>query len=501
MNNKISMFFKGRVFKRGSLSIALTAVVIAVVIVLNIAVTALAEKNYWLIDMTERQVFSVSDEGLSALEDVEDEVTIIFCDALDAIEGNYYMNMIYSTAKQLAANYDNIKIDWVDIYKNPKTVEKYKKTPLDTITQTSVIIESGGESRVYPQTSFFVRDESSYEALGYDGEYRLISAILYVTADSHPKAYFTAGHGESMTTETQELWYLFEAAGYEVGNINLMDQDIPEDTRFLIIHDPLKDFEGLGFDETVAETIDNRKTKTEIEKIDDFLDGFGCLMVFLDPESPEFPVLDSYLKEWGISFNRHTVKDADNSITHDGDAISAQYATGNSYGADLVKSIASLAVPPKAIVEHSTSINIEYENYMRRVPSAVLTTGKTAGIVDSEGKTSDNGVYNLVTLTCESRIIDNIDYSSYVLAVGSTNFASNEYLGQGAYSNRDILFSAMNLLGREKVPFDIDFEYFDNTELDITAKEATTWSIALITVLPAVSIFACIVILVRRRHA
>ena len=494
MNNNVSMFVKGRAFKRGSLSIALTAVVIAVVFVLNIVVTALTEKNYWYIDMTGTKVFSVSDEGLNALKDVKSEVNIIFCNSLDKIEGDYYMNMIYSTAKELSAHYDNINIKWLDIYKNPKAVEMYKKTPMDQITQTSVIIESGSESRVYPQTSFFVRDEASYEPLGYDGEYRLISAILYVTADDHPKAYFTVGHGESLTTETQELWYLFEAAGYEVNNINLMEDDIPEDTRFIVIHNPLKDFEGLSENT-------QRKDISEIEKIDDFLDGFGCLMVFMRPETPEFPILDSYLKEWGISFNRHTIKDIDSSITLDGDSISAQYATGNSYGADLVKSITELAVTPKTIVEHATSINIEYESYMRRVPSAVLTTTKTAGVVNDEGFVSDKGVYNLMTLTCENRVIDNIDYSSYVLAVGSTEFASNEYLGQGAYSNRDILFSAMNLLGREKVPFDIDFEYFDNTELDITAKEATSWAMALIITLPAIAVLCCTVVLVRRKHA
>lgn len=496
MNNKISMFFKSRAFKRGSLSIALTLAVIAVVLVLNIAVTTLAQKNYWRIDMTEKKIFSVSEAGLNALKDITAEVNIIFCDDLDVIEGDYYQNMIYSTAKQLAANYGNIHIKSVDIYKNPKTVEKYKKTPMDKINQTSVIIESGGESRVYPQTSFFVRDEQTYDPLGYDGEYRLISAILYVTADDHPKAYFTAGHDENITN-SQELWYLFEAAGYEVGNINLMEQDIPDDTRFLIIHDPAKDFEGID----VSENASDRKSKSEIEKIDDFLDDFGCLMVFIDPEAPSFPELDSYLKEWGISFDRHTVKDYDNSLTFDGETISARYATGNSYGADLVKNITSVPVPPKTIVEHSTFINIEYEQFMRRVVSPVLTTSREAVIVNDDGENVNPNEYNLMTITCESRIIDNTDYSSYVIGVGSTNFASNEYIGQGAYSNRDILFSAMNLLGREKVPLDIDFEYFDNTELDITASEATSTTIALITILPLISIICCVVVLVRRKHA
>ncbi len=491
MNNRSTLF------KRGGLSIALTCAVIALIILFNIGATLLAEKNYWRIDMTENKIFSVSDDGIAALKDINDEVTIIFCDEMDVIQNDYYQSMIYSTAKQLSNVYSNIKIEFVDIFKNPSVVEKYKKTPMDTITSTSVIIESEGETRVYPQSTFLVRDDSTYDPLAYDGEYKLISAILYVSADSHPKAYFTAGHDENVT-DSQELWYLFEAAGYEVGNIDLMKQDIPEDTRFLIIHDPAKDFEGIPSDEFNQS---NRINKTEIEKIDDFLDNYGCLMVFMDPDTPKFPELDAFLKEWGISFDRRTVKDYDDSLSHDGETISAIYATGNSYGADLVKTIANVPVPPKAIVEHATSINLEYDSYMRRVTSPVLMTGKNAVVVNDSGNNINPDKYNLMTLTRESRYVDNIEYNSYVVAVGSTNFASNDYIGQGAYSNRDILFSVMQMLGREKLPFDIEFEYFDNTELDITASQGTAWSILLITIFPLISFTACIVVLVRRRHA
>ncbi|MBQ4136821.1 MAG: Gldg family protein [Clostridia bacterium] len=489
--NKLSMYFKSRAFKRGSFSAALTVIVIAAVLILNVIVTALAHKYYWYIDMTKDSVFKVSEEGMAIIEGIDDEINIIFCDAADTLQANLYQKSVYNTALELSARFDNIKIKHLDIYKNPSSIAKYKMTASTAITASSVIIESGSEFRVYPLTAFFVfNDESYQDAWAYNGEYKLISAILQVTADEFPKAYFTIGHGERLVD--QALWNLFAEAGYQVNTINLMEEDLAEDTRFLIINDPIYDFQGIS-----ADTAGKR---SEIEKIDDFLDDFGCLMVFTDPDTGELPELYSFLREWGISFGEYAVKDYDHSLTTDGYSISAQYAVGQTTGASLVSPITELAAPPKAIVRYATPINIEFTDNGTRNVSAVLTTSHDALLSDENDINVGAGKYNLMTLSRETRYIDNQAQYSYVLAAGTTNFATNDYIGQKAYANSDILYSAMKQMGKERVPVNLDFKPFDNTELDITASEATSWTIIIITVLPIIAILFCIVILIRRKH-
>ena len=492
MNGKISMFFKSRSFKRGTFSAALTAIVIVAVVVINVIVTALAQKYYWYIDMTKDNVFKVSDEGMAILEGIDNEINIIFCDDIDNLQNNLYQKSIYNTALELSSKFDNINIKSLDIYKNPSSVAKYKMTQATQKTDQSVIIESGSEFRVYPLRAFFVfNDESSSTPWAYNGEYKIISAILQVTADEYPKAFFTIGHGETLVDEA--LWGLFSDAGYEVSTINLMESDLPDDTRFLIINDPIYDFQGIS--------ADTQGKRSEIEKIDDFLDDFGCLMVFVDPDTGDLPELYSFLKEWGIRFDGHAVKDYDHSLTTDGLSVGAKYATGQTTGASLISSITDLAAPPKAIVRYATPIRLEFTDNGSRNVSAVLTTSSEAVISAEDGIEIDRGTYNLMTLSRETRYVDNQAQYSYVLAAGTTNFATNEYIGQKAYSNSDILYAAMKQMGKERVPVDLDFKPFDDTELDITASEATSWTVAIISILPVIAILFCIVVLIRRKHA
>lgn len=492
MNSKISMLLKSRSFKRGSFSAALTVVVVAAVIILNVIVSAIAQKYYWYIDMTKDSVFKLSDEAITIVDGIDSEINIIFCDEADALQSNIYQKSIYNTALELSSRFDNINIKHLDIYKNPSSISKYKMTAATQITKKSVIIESGGEYRVYPVTAFFVFNDETYtDAWAYNGEYKLISAILQVTADEHPKAYFTIGHGEQLVDEA--LWSLFSEAGYEVSTINLMDEDIAADARFVIINDPIYDFQGISAD-TVGRS-------SEIEKLDDFLDDFGCLMVFVDPDTGELPELSAFLEEWGISFDGHAVKDYDHSLTTDGYAVSAQYAMGETTGASLISTITSLAAPPKAIVKYATPIRLTFTENGARTVSSVLTSSKDAVICDEDGVIVDSGTYNLMTLSRETRYVDNQAQYSYVLAAGTTNFATYEYIGQKAYSNSDILYAAMKQMGKERVPLDLDFKPFDDTSLDITSSEATSWAVVMITVLPLLALIVCAVILVRRKHA
>ena len=105
-------------FKYGAMSIVLTAVVIAAVIIVNVIFSSLAYKNNWYIDMTKDKLYGLSDAGRALLDEIEErgqDVKIRFCCPLDELESNQAQKYVYELVKEMAASYDFITYDAIDI--------------------------------------------------------------------------------------------------------------------------------------------------------------------------------------------------------------------------------------------------------------------------------------------------------------------------------------------------------------------------------------------------
>ena len=82
--------FQSKKFRHGSVSLALTVVVVAAVILVNAIFTALANKFLWYIDMTTEQVFTLTDNAKDILDgmDTDKEVLITMCADKNTLESN-----------------------------------------------------------------------------------------------------------------------------------------------------------------------------------------------------------------------------------------------------------------------------------------------------------------------------------------------------------------------------------------------------------------------------
>ncbi len=90
--------------------------------------------------------------------------------------------------------------------------------------------------------------------------------------------------------------------------------------------------------------------------------------------------------------------------------------------------------------------------------------------------------------------------NTFLLACGSTAYASEEALTNAAYSNRDTLYSAVYLFGKNVLPYDIDIiQIVDDSSLAITDTMATVWTILLSAVLPLLFVGAGVCVMIRRR--
>jgi len=492
-------FFNNKKFKYGATAIAFTCFCIAAIIVFNVIFTALANKFLWSIDMTKNQLYTLSDASKELLKDIDTEITINFCQPLDKLEENEVSNLIYQCAREYEKAFDNVKIEYLDIITNPSAIEKYANSSNSKIKTTSVVVttDNGNRFCTFTQEAFFATDSETQEVLAFDGEIRFTSAILQLSTDT-PIAYFTTGHGENTgTTETTrpDLWKLFETAGYEVKTIDLTKETPAENAQVLIINDPQFDF--LGFKDAF----------NEIDVISRFLDDLGNLMVFIDPETPDLPELEALLEEWGIKVEDAIVKDFSNSLSNDGLKINAAYPD-NTLAASLHNEIRKLDSQPKAVVSNARPLNVIWSidgsnltnTISKRIASAVLTTHNTAISFVNGEQTNDVAPFTLMTLTREEQIIDNESYYSHVMVSGSTDFASDNYLYSNAYSNSEILYAAMRVMGKETIPTNLAHKYLEDESLDITQEAANNWTLAVSVILPVIVLGIGVYVQIRRKH-
>ena len=493
-------FFKTKSFRYGSTATAFTAAFIAVVVVFNIIFTALANRYMWYIDMTKEEIFTLCDATKEILSDVDEEINIYFASEPDVLmqgDNSMYTQFVYNTALQLEAEFDNIHVTCKDIVKNRSFFERFRTNTATQIYTTSVIVESGEEVQVYSLQSFFTIEPEDGTVWAYSGERKFVSAILQLTSAELPIVYFTSEHGESIGNSAAELFNLFAENGFDVRTINLAKEEIDEDARIVIINNPRFDFIGAEADD---------ESSNEIRKLDRFLDKFGCLMVFADPDhAGRLNNLSEFLEEWGIGFTPDTaIRDTEHSISTDGLSVVAKYDTttlGSSIYKDMTQNLDTL---PKTISRYSMPIQILWEEggsvSGSRDVSAILTTYDTAEAI-YDGAVAEEGTFNLLTLSRESRIINNEEYYSFVVVSGSSAFADSKYLLSNAYANSDIISSTMKATGREKVLADIEFKVFDDTTLDITTAQANDWTVAMTVVFPVIAAITGLVIWVRRKHA
>ncbi|MBR7185500.1 MAG: Gldg family protein [Clostridia bacterium] len=497
-------FMHSRKFRYGSVSVALTALFIAAVIIVNVIFTALSTKFMWYIDMTSEELYTVSEATWAALEDVDKDIKIIFCSDPDTLESNEMLRIVYNTALQFEERMPNISVETINIINNPSSVQKYTMAG-STIKTYSVIVESGTEFRVLSVQAFYTYSDTTSETpWAYSGERKFVSTILSVTQAESPIACLTYTHGEKHYD--YELLTLINDAGYVIQEIDLTREELPADCRLLVVFNPLTDFQVK----------DGISDISEIEKIDKFLDNNNAMMVFMNPNTPPLPNFEEYLEEWGVIVNREQVRDTENSVATDGYAIIGTYTDGDTLGASIHKELRTTrVVPPKTIFDNVAHITFAdgYDatgyynsNSVSRQISSVFTSSPTAQAY-ANGKPVSSATelepYNLMTITCENQRIDNENFTeAYVVVCPSTEYAKAAMLQSNTYGNADLLYATFRSIGKEKVPADIARKPFAQVEIEgLTTADANTYTVVLTVIPPVVAFGLCLYVIIRRKYA
>ena len=563
MNNQPNTPRRGT---RRVVGVAVTVAVIAAVLALNVLFSFVADRFMWQVDSTvtkytsrpEVSMYTPTEEFMEVVRDYaipmvremnarreangEEPITINvkFCSERDKVYAVDKLRLVQYTALALQKEFpDAVKVEYLNIEKNPSQVQKYKATSSSNIYAHQIIFEFGTEYRVCSYDYFYLKNDAG-EQWAYNGEQKIASLLMALTRAESPIAAFITNHGEAMEN-CESLRNLVHRAGFDVVTIDLSRDEIPADCRLLISYDPKADFLGLGNPAFVE------GDQSEIDKLDKFLDKAYSFMLFVDADTPELPVLEEYMEEWGITVGRAEnaegeldnllIRDQQSKLDKDGYIPMAEYVTAGG-GASITEDMRKVAYPAKVVFPNAVAITMSdsykkthvvpddtngvteaytygsyYRNGVSRYFHDVFKTSSSAA-VEAFGKqyqvATDLNRFNFMTLSIESRTVMETNYlstqePSYVAVFGSTDFASDTVLDSAAYGNADVLTATLRHMGREVMPADLEFKAFKIFEVDTDVQPVNlgteVLNTALMTLLPiALCTIIGVVIGVKRKY-
>lgn len=466
--------------KIGSFSITMTAVVIAVVIVVNLFFAELPT-TYTKYDMSNLELYTIGGESEAVINSVDDDVTFYIAAQRGAED---------ATISELLGRYSamnpHISVKTVDPVTNPTFLEQYTT---EALSQNSVIAVSGKRSYAVDYydiytTTYTDEDLYTYYMTGqipsgtpyFNGELALTTALDYVTRDDLPKAYTLTGHGETALSE-KYISYI-TAENIETAELSILTLDaLPDDATAVIINNPTSDI-----------------SSDEVSKLISYIDGGGNVILVtgaLGYNSEKMPNLASVAKHMGL-------ESVDGLVIETG---KNNYMMNQHY---LLPNLGSTATEPLSMLSN---------------PDIYVLANAAHGII-SDGSTDVNrllsttsGAYVKTDLTSEDISKDENDIEGTFLvgasvvnevggkfvwysSPGITDDTADQWVSGG---NSSVFMSSVGWMCENKINLSIMAKQLQVEALTVTEADSAIWTTVLIFVIP-ITVFALgFVVWYRRR--
>ncbi|MCD8141894.1 MAG: GldG family protein [Clostridiales bacterium] len=263
--------------KNGLFSAGMIALVVAIVIIFNIAIAQLPTA-YTQLDISNTQIYSMSDTAKEYMESLDTDIQLLVLASEDDTD-----TRISTFLRKFAALSDHVTVSYQDPTEYPSLLTEYD-CDADSIM---VICEETGNQTNVTFDDILVLDWYYYYYYGttsyseFDGEGQLVSAIDQVVSDASYTIYLTTNHGESDLGS--ELTDLLTKSHFGTAEVSLLMEDFPEDCDVLMINQPTSDI-----------------TTEELETIRAYLAEGGQVELILAGEDFDHPNLDALMADYGL---------------------------------------------------------------------------------------------------------------------------------------------------------------------------------------------------------
>lgn len=465
--------------KNGSYTMAMAAIFIVIVVVINMIVGAIPSK-YSQLDVSSSKLYTIGDETKKVLKALEKDVTI-YQIAPSGSEDDTISNLL----KRYEDESKHIKVEVKDPVVNPKFASEYTS---DDLASNSLIVVCGDRNKVINYSDMYSTsvDYNTWQqtTTGFDGEGQITSAIGYVTSENLPIMYTLSGHGE------QDLDSSFkediQKANIDIKELNLLTEGkVPDDADCLMIVSPTSDI--------------SEEEKTEIL---DYLEAGGKAMIFSDYSQDDLPNFDAVLENYGVKRAAGIVFEGDSQ--HYGMQMPYYLVpTVNSTDASSeTASAGSYVLAPYAQgIQKTDDVRdtVTIDSILTTSDQAYSKTNMQSSNIEKEDGDVD-GPFDLGVAITEK--LDD-DKETQIVYYTTANLMASQVNQMVSGGNEKLLLESLNWMTStdDSSSVSIPAKSLQSTSLTVTDYDAAFWKICTIGIIPGVFLVAGFLIWLKRRKA
>lgn len=465
--------------KNGSYSMAMAAIFIVIVVVINMIVVAIPSK-YSQLDVSSSKLYTIGDETKKVLKALDKDVTI-YQIAQSGSEDDTISNLL----KRYEDESKHIKVEVKDPVVNPKFASEYTT---DDLAANSLIVVCGDRNKVISYNDMYSTsvDYNTWQqtTTGFDGEGQITSAIGYVTSEDLPIMYTLSGHGEKdLDSSFKED---IQKANIDIKELNLLTEGkVPDDADCLMIVSPTSD---ISEDE-----------KTEIL---DYLEAGGKAMIFSDYTQDDLPNFDAVLANYGVKRAEGIVFEGDSQ--HYGMQMPYYLVpTVNSTDASSeTASAGSYVLAPYAQgIQKTDDVRdtVTIDSILTTSDQAYSKTNMQSSQIEKEDGDVD-GPFDLGIAITEK--LDD-DKETQIVYYSTANLMESQVNQMVSGGNEKLLLESLSWMTStdESSSVSISSKSLQSASLTVTDYDAAFWKICTIGLIPGVFLVAGFLIWLRRRKA
>ena len=456
--------------KGGSYSLAMTGIVLAILVVVNIFASILpaAMTQY---DISSAKLYSITSNTKAVVNALKKDVTIYWI-----VQADKEDDVIENLLEKYESLSEHIKI----VKKNPDVYPTFAdQYTSEEVPNNSLIVECGERSRYISYSDIYLTEENmssySYDT-SFDGEGAITAAIDYAVSEELPKLYILEGHGEA------ELSLVFseqiERENIETAAFSLLNEDsVPEEADCVLIYGPASDISA-----------------EEKDILSEYVKGGGKLMVLAGPSK------EGQLENLGSLLEDYNVEAADGVVV---ESDREHYAFQAPY----------ILLPD--ICESEITRPLIDENYYAVMPIAQgLKVSDTSGAVTelltaSETSYSKKAGYDISTYEKEEGDIDgpfalavSVDCGNegQIVWFASSNLFDDTYNSYSSGANLDLGMNALSSLMGEREAVSVRSKSLSYNYLTISESTASLLKVLMIGGFPLAFLGTGICIMISRRR-
>ena len=461
-------------FQGGSYSLALTAIVLALLIVVNILVSALPT-SLTRYDMSATKLYSITSNTKAVVNALTEDVTIYWI-----VQSGQEDAVIENLLDKYESLSDHITV----VKRNPDVYPTFAEQYTDEEVQNnSLVVECGDRSRYIGYDDIYLQEADLYSYsynTSFDGEGTITSAIDYVVNEDQPRVYVLEGHGETElpTTFSDQV----ERDNMELETLSLLTADeVPEDADCVLIYSPSSDI-----------------STEEQAMLSDYVSGGGKLLVMAGPteEDGALAALYGLIEPYGITVTDGIVVEGDREHY----AFQAPFA--------LLPDMAESGITDSLIEENyypilalSQGLTVDTSAASGATVTELLTTSdaafsKLAGYDMSTYEKEDGDIDGPFTLGVQ---ID-LDSGGQIVWFSSSSFLDDMYNAYSSGANVNLAMNALSSLIGESEAMAIRSKSLNYNYLTISDSASSLLKVVMIGVFPLLYLGIGIGVVLKRKR-